>query len=86
MNSHYMGENYLKRYETSHHQSLDFHIDVTVLLRTDASLWKVIDLRLLRSRPVCLYENVSSENHNFDVKLCMQKCENTAETLPESKL
>ena len=32
------------------------------------------------------YENVSSENHNFDVKLCMQKCENTEETLPESKL
>ena len=38
MNSHHIGINDLKGFETSHHQPLEFHIDVTILLRTEASL------------------------------------------------
>ena len=31
MKSHYIGQYDLKKIETSHHQPLDFHIDITVL-------------------------------------------------------
>ena len=47
MNSHYIGINALKGFETSYYQPLEFHIDVTILITTEASLWGVKDLRWL---------------------------------------
>ena len=47
MNSHYIGINALKQFETSYYQPLEFHIDVTILIKTEASLWGVKDLRWL---------------------------------------
>ena len=38
MNFHYIGINDLKGFETSHHQHVEYHIDVTALLRTEALL------------------------------------------------
>ena len=41
MNSHYIGINALKGFETSYYQPLEFHIDVTVLIRIEASLREI---------------------------------------------
>ena len=47
MNSHYIGINALKGLETSYYQPLEFHIDVTALIRTEPSLQGIKGLRWL---------------------------------------
>ena len=47
MNSHYIGINALKGLETSYHQPFEFHIDVTALIRTEASMRGIKGLRWL---------------------------------------
>ena len=47
MNSQYIDINALKGLETSYYQPFEFHIDVTALIRTEASLRGIKGLRWL---------------------------------------
>ena len=80
MNSHHIGINDLKGFETSHHQPLEFHIDVTILLRTEASLLGVKRLIVVMSLFVdivkvdpSLVPKISKRHFLRDVKKSFQE-------------